>query len=591
VRSLIEVSKDLPMAISSEGKLTDAKEEQTLKLNSELKQASHYTRSLFEANLDPLATISADGKIMDVNEAAIQATGVAREILIGSDFCGYFTEPQKARAGYQEAFSKGSVRDYPLRLRNASGKIMDVLYNASIYRNEKGAVAGVFAAARDITELKLAEEALLRSNRERRAISDCNMVILRAAYEQKLLYDVCRIICDEASYRMAWVGYVENDDVKTVRPIAWAGVETGYIEQAGITWANTARGRGPAGAAIRSGESACIQDFATSPQAAPWRDAALLRGYRSSIALPLKDEGADTFGVLSIFSTKPNAFTPDEIRLLEELAGALAFGVMVLRNRVRRQRAEKNNIKLSQELEERVAVRTAQLEDSNKELESFAYSVSHDLRAPLRTIDGFTRILLEDYKEQLDEDGQRYLNTVHQGAIRLGQLIDDILSFSRTSRREIEMAVVDIGALAREVFDELRADAPDRNICLRLNGLPPARCDHAMIRQVMANLLGNAIKFTAQRVEAVIEMSGAVEEAENVYWIKDNGAGFDMNGVDRLFGVFQRLHTNREFEGTGIGLAIVKRIIERHGGRVWADGKVGEGAIVHFTLPTIHSSA
>ncbi|MGA2403159.1 MAG: GAF domain-containing protein [Syntrophobacteraceae bacterium] len=192
----------------------------------------------------------------------------------------------------------------------------------------------------EITERKLAEEALHRLNRELRAISNCNQVLIRAEDEQTLLSEICRIICDEAGYRMAWVGYAENDDAKTIRPVAWAGAEDGYLKQAGLTWADTERGRGPSGTAIRSGESACIQDFTTDPQAAPWRDNTLQRGYRSSIALPFKDEHANTFGVLNIYSTEPNAFTTDEIRLLEELAGDLAFGIMVLRARIERKQAE-----------------------------------------------------------------------------------------------------------------------------------------------------------------------------------------------------------------------------------------------------------
>jgi len=192
----------------------------------------------------------------------------------------------------------------------------------------------------DITERKRAEEALHRLNRELRAISRCNQTLMRAEDEQTLLNDICRIICDEAGYRLAWVGYAEHDDANTVRPVAWAGFDSGYIANANITWADTERGRGPSGTAIRSGESACIHDFTTDPQAAPWRDSALQHGYRSSIALPLKDESANTFGVLNIYSTEPNAITAEEIRLLEGLSGDLAFGIAVLRTRIERKRAE-----------------------------------------------------------------------------------------------------------------------------------------------------------------------------------------------------------------------------------------------------------
>lgn len=250
-----------------------------------------------------------------------------------------------------------------------------------------------------------------------------------------------------------------------------------------------------------------------------------------------------------------------------------------------RKQAENEILKLNQELENRVDVRTAELEAANRELETFAYSVSHDLRTPLRAIDGFSRMLEEEYADRLDEDGRRYVNIVRHGAVRMGQLIDDILDFSRMSRREIAMTQVDMSDLGRETFDELRDAAPGRNIALRLGDLPPACGDRTMLRQVLMNLLGNAIKYTGQRADAVIEVGGCVEGAENIYWIKDNGAGFDMRYANKLFGVFQRLHSSEEFEGTGIGLAIVKRIVERHGGRVWAEGAVGEGATVHFTLP------
>ncbi|HCC54264.1 MAG TPA: hypothetical protein DEQ20_04975 [Desulfobulbaceae bacterium] len=203
----------------------------------------------------------------------------------------------------------------------------------------KALAAGVNEIAVGI-ERKLAEEQLHRLNRELRAISSCNQALMRAEDEQTLLADICHIVCDAAGYRMAWVGYVENDDPRTIRPVAWAGAEDGYLEQAGIIWADTEQGRCPSGTAIQSGASTCVQDFTTAPQSAPWRDIALQRGYRSSIALPLKKENKIIFGILNIYSAEPNAFTPDEIRLLEELADDLAFGIMVLRVRNERTRTE-----------------------------------------------------------------------------------------------------------------------------------------------------------------------------------------------------------------------------------------------------------
>jgi two-component system cell cycle sensor histidine kinase/response regulator CckA len=202
--------------------------------------------------------------------------------------------------------------------------------------------------AGEIAECKRADEALRRLNRKLLAISSCNQVLMRSVDEQALLNDICRIICDETGYRMAWVGYAENDDAKNVRPVAWAGVEDGYLATADITWADTEQGRGPTGTAIRSGESAYIKDFTTDPKSAPWRDGGLQRGYRSSIALPLKDENGNTFGALNIYSTEPDAFTTrDEVRLLEELTGDLAFGINVLRARNARKEAERNIALLS----------------------------------------------------------------------------------------------------------------------------------------------------------------------------------------------------------------------------------------------------
>lgn len=239
-------------------------------------------------------------------------------------------------------------------------------------------------------------------------------------------------------------------------------------------------------------------------------------------------------------------------------------------------------------LEQKVLDRTQQLEATNKELESFSYSVSHDLRAPLRAIDGFSKILAEDYADKLDKDGERVINTIINSTRQMGTLIDDLLSFSRLSRQEVKKQPIDMTRLAHTVFDELKKINPDRKIRLQIHDLPEASADASLIRQVWANLFSNAIKFTRLRKVAIIEAGATVDKNTITYYIKDNGAGFNMAFVDKLFGVFQRLHDQKDFEGTGVGLAIIKRIVVRHGGKVWATGEIDKGATIYFTLPMTH---
>jgi signal transduction histidine kinase len=225
------------------------------------------------------------------------------------------------------------------------------------------------------------------------------------------------------------------------------------------------------------------------------------------------------------------------------------------------------------------------LAETNSELEAFSYSVSHDLQAPLRAIDGFSQLLLRRSADRLEEESKGYLETIHQNAIRMRDLIRDLLKFSRMSRTSMTLGRVDIAALARETFEEVRSPEPQRSIMLRMAELPPAKGDATLLRQVLVNLLSNAVKFTALQPEAIIEVSCQPQGPENIYCVKDNGVGFDMQYSGELFGVFQRMHGSEKFEGTGIGLAIVKRIILRHGGRVWAESAPGQGTRMFFSLP------
>lgn len=237
------------------------------------------------------------------------------------------------------------------------------------------------------------------------------------------------------------------------------------------------------------------------------------------------------------------------------------------------------------ELEKRVNERTAQLQAANKELESFSYSVSHDLRAPLRALDGFSRMLIERYTQQLDVDGQRMLGILRSESQRMAQLIDDLLAFSRLGRQPVEFKPVDMQALAQTAMDEVMGRNAGRKVELRIEPLPEAFGEQPMLRQVWVNLLDNALKFTRKSDPARITLGAQAQAHEQIYFVKDNGVGFDMRYVGKLFDVFQRLHSDKEFAGTGVGLALVKRVIQRHGGRVWAEGEIGKGATFYFALP------
>lgn len=275
-----------------------------------------------------------------------------------------------------------------------------------------------------------------------------------------------------------------------------------------------------------------------------------------------------------------------EIEELEQQAAQLARSVETSRIQTLDQ-SNKEVHKLNEDLEQRVMNRTAELEAANKELEAFSYSVSHDLRAPLRAIDGFSRILLQEYAAAMPTEAREYLQDVRANTQQMGHLVDDLLAFSRFGRKPVNKQRVEPAGLVRQCLDELRDQQAGRRVEVLVGELADCWGDVALLKQVWTNLLSNALKYTTRREVAIIEIGGHSGDSrgEQAYFVKDNGVGFDMRHAQKLFGVFQRLHRAEEYEGTGVGLAIVERIIHRHGGRVWAEARPDEGATFHFTLP------
>ncbi len=247
--------------------------------------------------------------------------------------------------------------------------------------------------------------------------------------------------------------------------------------------------------------------------------------------------------------------------------------------------AEAQIKKLNEDLELKVLERTEQLEAANKELESLSYSASHDLRTPLRALDGFANILLEDYSQVLDSEGKRMLRIIIDNANKMGRLIDDLLSFSRLGKQEMELTKINMQEMASSVYHELLTEKDTELIHFSIQNIPDSNGDPSLMRLVWTNLIANAIKFSSQKTDRTVEIGFKVKGSENIYYVKDNGEGFDMSHSGSLFAVFKRLPTAKTFEGTGVGLAIVHRIINRMNGRIWAEGEVGKGATFYFALP------
>ncbi|UUZ68909.1 GAF domain-containing protein [Polaromonas sp. P2-4] len=417
-------------------------------------------------------------------------------------------------------------------------------------------------------------EVLERANRALNMLSQSNKALVQSLDEDALLRDLCRIVVKFGGYRRCWLGYAEQDAAKSIRPVVQAGYADGYLETLHLTWADQAGGRGPVGSAIRSGAPVQEQNLPDDPEAR--RERAAEAGDAALIALPIRSNG-EVLGALVIYAAESDRFDDQEVSLLVELAADLGYGIYALRNR-----AELDRHRFR--LEELVKQRTIELANTNREVESFSYSVSHDLRAPLRHVQGYAELLREDAGSTLSAEARRYLQVIAGAGQEMGELIDDLLSFLRMNRAGMREVSVDLDALVREAIDHLKTDTEGRHIAWQLAPLPRVVADAAMLRQVLANLLGNAVKYTGPRA-AEIEIGSAGEENGRVIvFVRDNGVGFDMQYADKLFSVFQRLHHADEFKGRGIGLANVRRIIARHGGRVWAESRPGAGATIYFTL-------
>jgi PAS domain S-box-containing protein len=502
------------------------------RIEDEIRAAADYHRSLIEANLNPMVTISLDGAISDVNLATEQVTGCERAELLGTEFSSYFTDPDLAKASYEHVFRDGQALDYPLELRHRDGHVTSVLYNAALYRDPSGRVLGVIAAARDVTQTNRMQAALSESEKRLRAVFEYAQVGIG---EVGIGGQAVRV----NPYFCQLVGYT-SDELLSMNLM-----DLIHPDDCDIDSADQQR--------IISGE---IDTYTTEKRY-------------------LRKNGSLVWAEVSS-------------AMVRDADGKPTLSVATMRDLTAERRAEAEIQALNADLEARVEARTAELERANKNLEAFSYSVSHDLRAPLRALQGFSEALLEEYSDTLGETGQGYARRIGAASERMAALIDDLLLLSRVSRAGMNLIPVNLSAEVASILDELQLQGrePDRQVRFSVQEDVWVTADRALIRSVLQNLLENAWKFTSRRSDAVIEFGTTPidDDTRICCFVRDNGAGFDPAYTDKLFKPFQRLHTDRDFPGNGIGLASVQRVIERHGGLAWAEGVIDKGATFSFTL-------
>jgi PAS domain S-box-containing protein len=654
---------------------------------------------LDQAN-DGILFAGLDGSIREANQRADAMYGFGPRGLVGRNLADVVAEER--REGFKDSVGtlrrKGQFVGESVHV-NASGARLPVEVSTRIVEIE--GPAEIVVLVRDISERKLAEARIERLNAALRTLRAIDETILREHDPQRLRSEACRILVEQGTVAIAWIGGAEPDG--RIQPVAWAGAQSELIATVQVRWDDTPEGRGPAGTAIRENRAVTVRDTATDEHTAAWREMLSQYGVRSMVSVPIR-LSATKRDVLAVMAMEADAFDSDVLGLLEETAGDLGYALQALAERDARQTAErrlaaffasslfgttigsvhgdivdandeflriagytredlregrlnwrdltppefrpleeaalreasargactpyeKQYVRkdgsrvwvligyllmgerqeetvafildiserkvadealrvLNAELEQRVTDRTARLDLANRELESFSSSISQYLRGPLRAVDGYSQMLLEEYAPRLDDEGRRHLDVIRSNTHRMGDMIADLLSFSRVGRQEMIRARLDMAALVNAVWFEMTSDAQRERIALRVAALPQAVGDGPLLRQVWRNLLSNAEKFTRPKADRAIDVGFREEPGRTVYFVRDNGVGFEMERAARLFTVFQRLHPTDEFEGTGIGLALVQRIVHRHGGSVGAEGTVGAGATFSFWLPS-----
>jgi PAS domain S-box-containing protein len=643
-----------------------------------VRAASLYSRSLIEASLDPLVTISAEGKITDVNKATEEVTGLSREQLIGSDFSSYFTDPAEAKAGYRKVFTDGFVRDYPLAIRHNSGRITDVLYHATLFKNEAGEIQGVFAAARDVTKRKQAEAEIARRGEMLDLANDAIMIrdlddtitywnkgaerlygwIREEAIGQNVhefLHTNYPDSLDDALSTLYRDGAWDGELMHTTRDTTRLVVEshwTLYRDSGGkpsaifeVSNDITERKRAEERVRVASLYSRSLIEASLDPLVTISAEGKITDVNKATedVTGVSREELIGT-DFSSYFTESKKAkrgyqqvFTEGFVRdyplTIRHTSGRITdvlYNATVYRNEVgeiqgvfaaardvtKRKQAEESLKRAHDELEQKVEERTRELQEeieehkmteeelretteelqelteelrrSNKELEQFAYIASHDLQEPLRTVTSSIGLLENWYKGKLGAEADTFIGYAVDGTKRMQQLIKDLLAYSRVTSRGEAFTPVHCEGVVQHAIDNLRIAIEESGATITLpdKPLPMVMGDKSQLAQLFQNLIGNAIKFRGEQPPAVrIGVERDAGRNECIFSVRDNGIGMDIQYADKVFTIFQRLHTTEEYPGTGVGLALCKKIVERHGGRIWVESEPGKGSTFYFTLP------
>lgn len=535
----------------------------------ELRRSEERFRTFADSTYDWETWRAPDGRYLYVSPSCERITGYGREEFVADpSLVARIVHPDDQAAAakhFLEDFGSQEVIHLDFRIITKAGEERFISHYCQGVFGKNGEWLGRRASNRDISIRKRAEIELRRVNRALKVLGESSQAMARATEERGFLAEVSRMLVAVGGYRLAWIGFAQEDERKSVVPVAQAGFEEGYLDAIEITWAETQRGRGPTGKAIRTGRPAICKNILRDPQFVPWREEAVRRGYGSSIALPIRMSGK-VVGALNIYAKEPDAFDAEEVNLLEELAGDLSYGLTALRDKSEKEQAEEALVK------------------SSNKIKMFAYSVSHDLKNPAIAVFGLAKRLNRYSKDKLDERGRIYCDQILKGAEHIASLVDKINLYIKTKEVPISIEKVKLKDVVNSVKEEFAPQITGRQIrWLEPEMIPEVQADRTAMVRVLRNLVDNALKYGGHDLSE-IRISYRESEDSHILSVEDDGIGLKDEDAKTLFGPFKRRRGAGEVEGSGLGLAIVKEIAEQHKGRVWLDPAIKKGAAFHVSI-------